>query len=162
MAEEEQATEKTDKPKQKIRTQKVYLKDVSFETPNSPQIFLLEWEPETTLDFSSAIHAVGDNLYELVLTLTVTTSVEGKTAYLAEVHQAGVFLVKDLEPDELQHALNVPCMNLIYPYACAAVSDLVSKGGFHQLMLSPLSFENIYRRRLKQAQEEGQEPATEK
>ena len=153
MAEEEQATENTDKPKQQIKTEKVYLKDVSFETPNSPQIFGVDWKPELTIDFGSAFQAVGEDHYEIILTLTVTAKVEDKTAYLAEVHQAGIFLIQGLEQEKLQHALNVPCLRLIYPYAGAAVSDLVSKGGFPQLVLSPVSFENIYRQRLQQAQE---------
>jgi preprotein translocase subunit SecB len=153
MAEEEQATDKTDKPKQQIKTEKVYLKDVSFETPNSPQIFGMDWKPELTIDFGSAFQAVGEDHYEIILTLTVTAKVEDKTAYLAEVHQAGIFLIQGLEQEKLQHALNVPCLRLIYPYAGAAVSDLVSKGGFPQLVLSPVSFENIYRQRLQQAQE---------
>jgi preprotein translocase subunit SecB len=159
MAEEEQAAPGNEQTKQQIKAQKVYLKDVSFETPNSPQIFGMDWKPELTIDFGSAFQAIGEDHFEVVLTLTVTTKVEDKTAYLAEVHQAGVFMIKGLEEDQLQHALNVPCLRLIYPYAGAAVSDLVSKGGFPQLVLSPVSFENIYRQRLQQ--EQGQEAATE-
>ena len=160
MAEEDQAARETDQPKPQIKTQKVYLKDVSFETPNSPQVFGQDWKPELTIDFGSAAQAVSEDIYEVILTLTVTAKVEDKAAYLAEVHQAGIFLIRGLEQEKLQHALNVPCLRLIYPYACAAIADLVSKGGFPQLALSPISFQNIYRQRLQQAQED-QQPVTE-
>ncbi len=161
MAEEDQAARETDQPKRLIKTQKVYLKDVSLETPNSPQIFVQEWKPELTIDFGSAFLTMGEDLYEVVLTLTTTAKVKDKTAYLAEVHQAGIFLIKGCEQEELQRALNVPCLRLIYPYACAAIVDLVSKGGFPQLVLSPMNFDAVYRQRLQQAQEEEQPPATE-
>lgn len=161
MAEEEQATKENENTKAQIRPQKVYLKDVSFETPNSPQIFGMDWKPDLTIDFGSAVQNVGEDHFEVILTLTVTAKVEDKTAYLAEVHQAGIFLIQGLEQERLQHALNVPCLRMIYPYACAAVSDLVSKGGFPQLVLSLVSFANIYRQRLQQAQEQGQQAATE-
>jgi preprotein translocase subunit SecB len=162
MAEEDQAAQENDQPKPQIKTQKVYLKDVSFETPSSPQIFVQEWKPELTIDFGSSFNNVGEDHYEVVLALTVTTKVEDKTAYLAEVHQAGIFLIQGLDQQELQRALNVACLRVIYPYACAAVSDLVSKGGFPQLVLSPVSFSGIYRQRMQQAQEQGlaQAPAT--
>jgi preprotein translocase subunit SecB len=161
MAEEDQAAQQTDQPKRMIKAQKVYLKDVSFETPSSPQIFGLDWKPDLTIDFSSSHNLVGDDLYEIVLTLTATTKVEDKTAYLAEVHQAGIFLLKGLDQEELQRSMNVSCMRLIYPYACAAASDLVSRGGFPQLVLSPVSFESIYRQRLQQARQHEQESGTE-
>jgi preprotein translocase subunit SecB len=161
MAEEDQAAQQTDQPERQIKTQKVYLKDVSFETPNSPQIFGMDWKPDLTIDFSSAFQSVGEDHYEVILTLTVTAKVEDKTAYLAEVHQAGVFLITGFEEEDLQRALNVPCMRLIYPYAGAAISDLVSKGGFPQLVLSPVSFESVYRQRLQQAQDQEQAPAAE-
>jgi preprotein translocase subunit SecB len=158
MAEEDQVAQETDQPKRTIKAQKVYLKDVSFETPNSPQIFGLEWKPDLAIDFGSNMQPVGDDLYEVILTLTVTAKVEDQTAYLAEAHQAGIFLIQGLDPQELQRTLNVACLRLVYPYACAAISDIVSKGGFPQLVLSPVSFESIYRQRMQHAQEQGQAP----
>lgn len=157
---EEDAKQETSQPKRMVKAQKIYLKDVSFETPNSPQIFVLDWKPDLTIDFGSSHQPVGDDLYEVVLALTATTKVDDKTAYLAEVHQAGIFLLKGLDQEELQRSLNVSCMRLIYPYACAAVSDLVSRGGFPQLALSPVSFESIYRQRLQQAREQEQTSET--
>lgn len=159
MAEEDQAAQEKDQSKQLFQAQKVYLKDVSFETPNSPQIFMLKWEPNLTIDFSSSSQAIGEDLFEVVLTLTVTSNVEDKTAYLAETHQAGIFLIKNVGPEDLQRALNVQCLRIIYPYASAAISDLVSKGGFPQLLLSPISFEGVYRQRLQHAREQAQENA---
>lgn len=161
MAEEDQVAQQTDQPKRQIKAQKVYLKDVSFETPNSPQIFQVEWKPEVSIDFGSSFQNLGEDFYEATLSLTVTTKVEDKTAYLVEVHQAGVFLIKGFNEEEIQRPLNVHCLRLIYPYASAAVSDLVSKGGFPQLVPSPISFESVYRQRLQQAAAQEQASGTE-
>ncbi len=88
----------------------------------------------------------------MVLALTVTVTVNGETAYLAEVHQAGIFSITGHEPDEVQRLHNVFCNRFLYPYACAALSDLVTKGGFPQLLLSPINFDLMYKKRLEEAQ----------
>ncbi len=160
MAEEEQAAQETEQPKRQIKTQKVYLKDVSFETPNSPVVFSQEWKPKLTIDFGSGAEGIGDDYYEVILNLTVTATIGDKTAYLAEVQQAGVFQISGLDKEGLQYTVNVPCLSLLYPYAAAEVADLVAKGGFPQLALSPVSFESIYRQRLQEAQEQEQASGT--
>ena len=145
-----------------IQPQKVYLKDVSFETPNSPRIFTKKWAPEIQVEFQNSANQIDTDLYEIVVTLTVTTAVEGETAYLAEVHQAGIFVMRGFEPQDLHIKQNVYCMRILYPYASAAISDLVTRGGFPQLLLSPLNFEKMYfdrvNRQAEKAAGEGEQP----
>jgi preprotein translocase subunit SecB len=145
-----------------IQPQKLYLKDVSFETPNSPRIFTKKWAPEIQIEFQSSANAIETDLYEIVVTLTVTAAVEGETAYLAEVHQAGIFVMRGFDPQDLHMKQNVYCIRILYPYASAAISDLVTRGGFPQLLLSPLNFEKMYFDRVKRPAEnataEGEQP----
>ena len=136
-----------------IQPQKIYLKDVSFETPNSPRIFTKKWDPEIKVEFQNTAAEIDKDLYEVVVTVTVTTSVEGETAYLAEVHQAGVFVMQGLDAQDLHRRLNVYCVRFLYPYASAAVADLVTRGGFPQLLLSPLNFDKLYHDRFKKLRE---------
>jgi preprotein translocase subunit SecB len=137
-----------------IQPQKVYLKDVSFETPNSPRIFTKKWAPEIQVEFQNSANAIDTDLYEIVVTLTVTTAVEGETAYLAEVHQAGIFVMRGFDPQDLHLKQNVYCMRILYPYASAAIADLVTRGGFPQLLLSPLNFEKMYYDRVNRLNEQ--------
>ena len=153
MVEDEQAAQ-NDGEKIIIQVQKVFIKDVSFETPNSPQIFTLAWKPKLAFEISSQSRALEDDLYEVVLILTATVKVEDSTAYLAEIHQGGIFHIKGFEPEALQKTLHVFCLRVLYPYACAAVWDLVNKGGFPQLNLAPMNFTLLYEQSMKAAQEE--------
>ncbi|HYQ71362.1 MAG TPA: protein-export chaperone SecB [Gammaproteobacteria bacterium] len=153
MAEDETSAAQQDIEAKTIQPQKVYLKDVSFETPNSPRIFTRKWEPGIEVEFRTSAHELETDLYEIVVTLTVTTAVDGQTAYLAEVHQAGIFVMKGFDPEDLHMKQNVYCVRILYPYASAAVADLVTRGGFPQLVLSPLNFEMIYRDRVKRKME---------
>jgi preprotein translocase subunit SecB len=151
MAEEEQPAGNGE---QKIvRAQKIFLKDVSFETPNSPEVFLLEWQPEMNIEIESMSRPMHDDLYEVVLTLTATARVSDKTAYLAEVQQAGIFLMKGLDEAELQRLHNVYCLRFLYPFGSAALSELVLKGGFPQLLPAPVNFDALYQQRLQTAQQ---------
>jgi preprotein translocase subunit SecB len=152
MADEQQAASQNEGEQKSIQPQKIYLKDVSFETPNSPDIFLKKWEPHLAVEFGHRAASTPDGLHEVVLVLTVTVKVDGDTAYLAEVHQAGIFSITGHSPEEIQRLHNVFCNRFLYPYACAAVSDLVTKGGFPQLLLSPINFDLMYKRRLEEAQ----------
>ena len=130
--------------------QKIYIKDVSFESPNTPKIFTEEWNPklEVAVDHSAAL--IADDTYDVVLKITATVSVAEHTAFLAEVHQAGIFILKGLEPNILQRRLNVYCINTLFPYASANLDELVSKGGFPQLLLQPINFAAQYNSRLQQ------------
>jgi preprotein translocase subunit SecB len=136
-----------------IRAQKIYLKDVSFETPNSPEIFLQEWQPDMNIEIDSKARVMDDDLYEVVLTLTATVNVSGKTAYLAEVHQAGIFRMKGFDEAELHRLHNVYCLRFLYPFGSAALSELVLKGGFPQLLPAPVNFDGLYKQRMQAAQQ---------
>lgn len=152
MADEKQAVPQNEGEKKSIQPLKIYLKDVSFETPNSPAIFLKEWKPNLELEVGNSATLTSDGQHEVVLALTVTVKVNGETAYLAEVHQAGIFSITGHESDAYQRLHNVFCNRLLYPYACAALSDLVTKGGFPQLVLQPINFNLMYEKRLEQMQ----------
>ena len=152
MANEQQAAPQNEGEQKFIQPLKIYLKDVSFETPNSPAIFLNEWKPHLEFEVANSGAVTNDGQHEVVLALTVTVTVNGETAYLAEVHQAGIFTITGHSPAEIQRIRNVYCNRFLYPYACAAISDLVTKGGFPQLLLSPINFDLMYKKRLEEAQ----------
>ena len=142
------------------RPQKIYLKDASFESPHAPEIFTQGWNPNLEIEIDSHTQQIAEDTYDVVLKITGTVTVENTTAFLIEVQQAGIFLIKGFEPDKLQRVHNVFCLRTLYPYASAALSDLVTKGGFPSLMLPPMNFAAIYDQRLKQqAESRGSEPA---
>lgn len=122
---------------------RLYTKDVSFEAPGAPQVFTQEWKPETKVQFNSGATRVGDNQYEVVLMLNVVTQQGDKVAYIAEVKQAGIFLIDVPEP-ALETLLHVHCPSILYPYACEAITSLVTRGSFPQVLLQPMNFEAIY------------------
>jgi len=130
--------------------QKIYLKDVSFESPQSPGIFTQAWKPNLDVEIDSHAQQIADDTFDVVLKITGTVTVEGNTAFLIEVHQAGIFVLKGFEPDKLQLLQHVFCLNTLYPYAAAALSDLATKGGFPSLILPPMNFAAIYEQRLQQ------------
>ena len=144
---------------QQFAIQKIYCKDVSFETPNSPQIFTDKWEPELKIDLHTAVNPLADNVFEVVLTVTATVKVADKTAFLAEVQQAGIFNVAGFEKTQLDAMLGSYCPNILFPYSREMVSDLVNKGGFPQLILQPVNFDAVYTQHLqqRQAQQENKE-----
>ena len=153
MAEEDQAAAQNGN-NPTVRIEKIYVKDVSFETPNSPTIFTIEWQPQLNFDFAQKAAKISDDgLYEVVLVLTATTKVDNKTAYLAEVHQAGIFTIQHDDQQKIDRVLGVFCPRMLYPYACAAMSDLVSKGGFPQLFMAPINFDAFYQQRLNEAED---------
>lgn len=143
---------------QQFALQKVYLKDISFETPSSPSIFTEKWEPEVNIELQTSGATLNDGVREVVLTVTVTAKLGDKVAYLVEVHQAGVFTVLGFGEDELRHMLGSYCPNILFPYAREAISDLVAKGGFPQLLLAPVNFDALFAQHVQQA-ERGDEEA---
>lgn len=129
-----------------LSLQRFYLKDCSFESPNPIQTFqgMAEWKPQMTLNLTSSNAVVGDNAREVVLKVEVQVKQDEKTLYLVEVQQAGVFLINGIEGDDLKQILASYCPSLLYPYAREAISDLVAKGGFPQLLLQPMNFDRLY------------------
>lgn len=133
--------------------ERIYVKDISFESPNSPHIFMTEWKPDTNLQLTTQSTDLGEDHYEVSLQLTVTVKVEdGKTAFLVEVNQAGTFLIKGYPPEQLNHLLASYCPSNLFPYAREVVANLVSKGSFPEMHLSPINFDALYAQRLQEEQ----------
>ncbi|MBI3771147.1 MAG: protein-export chaperone SecB [Gammaproteobacteria bacterium] len=134
--------------------QKVYVKDLSFEAPNTPAIFAEQkWEPEVNVQLNTRVENVGPAVHEVVLTVTVTAKMGDKTAYLAEVQQAGIFQADGFEQSQMGHLLGSFCPGILFPYVREAVSDLVTRGGFPQMLLAPVNFDLIYTQHLQQQQQ---------
>ncbi|MEA3278165.1 MAG: protein-export chaperone SecB [Pseudomonadota bacterium] len=136
--------------------QRVYTKDVSFESPNAPDVFRQEWQPQHELNLNTQVNKLGEGGYEVVLSVTVTTKVGDKTACIVEVQQAGIFGVNGFPEPELGPLLGAYCPNLLFPYAREVVSDLVSKGSFPQLVLQPVNFDALYAQHQQKMAEQGQ------
>lgn len=143
-----------DTPKQDSQPQfsikKIYVKDISFEAPNSPQLFLEKWEPEISLQLSNTAVALNENTHEVVLGVTATAKLKDKTTYLVEVQQAGIFHIEGFDKGQLAAVLGSACPKVLFPYAREAVSDLVTRGGFPPLLLVPIDFDVLYRQHLEQ------------
>lgn len=137
--------------------QRVYLKDVSFEIPNSPAIFGKTWKPEVTLNLTSKVNPLEKAAFEVVLSITVTVKIEEMTAYLAEVQQAGIFTLKGFSDQEIGPMLGSYCPNQLFPYAREVISDLVLKGGFPQMLLAPVNFDALYAQHLQQQEKAAQQ-----
>jgi len=144
--------EETTQPERQFVLQKIYVKDVSFETPNSPEVFTLKWEPKVEFNLSSNAQKLQENLYEVSLTATVTVKLGEKTAYLVEVCQAGIFAMAGFDDQELGPLIGSYCPNVLFPYAREAVSDLVTKGGFPPMLLAPINFDALYMQQMQQQQ----------
>ncbi|OGO94649.1 MAG: protein-export chaperone SecB [Coxiella sp. RIFCSPHIGHO2_12_FULL_44_14] len=132
--------------------QRLYIKDSSFEAPNSPQIFLEEWRPELNMDLATKTHALGDDNHEVILTVNVTVKIKDKTVFLVETHQAGIFTIRHFPAEQLRPMLGSFCPTILYPYAREAVTDLVIRGGFPQLYLAPVNFDALFAQHEKQDQ----------
>lgn len=142
--------------------QRVYVKDISFECPNSPTIFKQEWAPEVSMDIDTKSTKLEDGVYEVVLSLTTTAKMGEDVAFLCEVQQAGIFSVGNLEGAQMAHCINAFCPNILFPYAREVVSSLVTRGTFPQLNLAPVNFDALFQQALvsKQAAMKKQEEAT--
>ena len=167
MAEEEQAVSATEQTaEQQFIIERIYIKDVSFESPNSPTIFTEEWNPDTNLQLNTEVTPISENHYEVVLLITVTVKSQDKTAFLVEVAQAGVFQIVGYDTDQLNHLLASYCPSNLYPYAREAIASLISKGSFPEMHLSPINFDALYAQRMQveaaqQAATKGDTPQTE-
>lgn len=124
--------------------QRIYVKDISFESPNTPHTFTEEWKPEVSLNLETKSTRINDNLHEVVISVTATVTSDKKTAFLIEVDQAGVFMVNGFSNDQLHQMLGSFCPNVLFPYAREVISDIVVRGGFPQLILAPVNFDALY------------------
>ncbi len=132
--------------------EKIYVKDLSLEVPNAPQCFLERDAAEINLQMQTGGEAVGEGIFNVVLTLTVTAKIGDKTQFLIEASQAGIFQLRNIPNQELEPIIAVACPNILFPYARETVSDAVTRAGFPPVLLAPVNFEAIYRERLMQQQ----------
>lgn len=130
--------------------EKIYVKDVSFEAPSAPQVFNEPGQPELQMNLNQRVQRLGDTAFEVVLGVTLTCNLNGKTAYLAEVQQAGVFTLAGFEDSGLDAMLGTQCPAVLYPYAAANVSQLIQSGGFPPFFMQPISFDALYAETLRQ------------
>ncbi|MCI0508157.1 MAG: protein-export chaperone SecB [Gammaproteobacteria bacterium] len=149
---------------QQFVMQKIYVKDVSFETPNTPEVFTQEWKPDVNVELDTKGKQIAPDVHEVVLGVTVTVKMGDKVAYLIEIHQAGIFTIKGFADGDRGAMLGSYCPNVLFPFAREAISDLVTKGGFPQLLLAPVNFDAIYHEHLQRirAQSSEQKNAGEK
>jgi len=125
--------------------QRIYIKDVSFESPKSPEAFLKQWKPSVALELTSSNVSIGEDNFEVTLGLTVTAKNEAEEViYLIELQQSGIFLIKGMDEERLAHTLGSFCPNLLFPYARESIDSIVTKGSFPPLMLAPVNFDAIY------------------
>ncbi len=132
--------------------EKLYVRDLSLEVPNAPEVFLEQEAPQVTVQLNSTGRGVGDGVFEVVLTVTVTATVAEKTVFLVEVAQAGVFRIMNVPEDQLEPLIAIACPNVLFPYARETVSDAVTRAGFQAILLQPVNFEAMYVQRLQEMQ----------
>lgn len=130
--------------------QRIYVKDLSYEAPNTPHTFNEDWKPEVQLNLETKSTRIQDNIHEVVLSVTATVTSSQKSAFLVEVHQAGIFSASGFPNDQLHHMLGSFCPNILFPYAREVISDLVVRGGFPQLILAPVNFDALYAQHMEE------------
>ncbi|WP_294033010.1 protein-export chaperone SecB [uncultured Moraxella sp.] len=135
--------------------ERIYTKDISFEVP-SVEVFTKQWKPETDINIAASVTDLDEDYKEVVLTVSVTAKLEDTVAFIAEVQQAGIFLLKNIPEDDLPHLLQAYCPNILFPYAREVISDLVTRGSFPQLLLAPVNFEQAYIQSQLEAQAEAE------
>jgi preprotein translocase subunit SecB len=129
--------------------EKIYVKDISFEAPNVPEIFKEEWKPAIALNMDIALNKLSSDVYEVVLKITVTNKINEKMVFLVEISQAGLFTIKGFQDKQVNTFAGVMCPQILFPYAREAISDLIGRGGFPPLYLAPINFESLYQQKNK-------------
>ncbi len=151
-----------------FRIERLFLKDSSFESPNSPEIFIKQWRPEIKVDINTRANSLGEDLQEVILTATITATLEDEmVGFIVEVQQAGIFFIQGAEPSQLSQIIGIACPNTLFPYLRESIDNLVVKGGFPALQLAQVNFEALYvqamqeREQREQAGSDGQQDAGE-
>ncbi|MWP61115.1 protein-export chaperone SecB [Gilliamella sp. Pas-s25] len=147
----------TQQPETQFAIQRIYTKDVSFETNNVPEIFTKQWQPELNLELNSSSQVLSENVYEVALRVTVTVKQQNEVVYICEVTQAGIFSLVGFDESQIQHCVGAYCPNILFPYAREVISSLVNKGTFPQVNLEPVNFEALFINYLQQQQAESTE-----
>jgi preprotein translocase subunit SecB len=139
--------------------EKIYLKDLSVEVPNAPEVFLETEAPSMEVNINSAARTVQDAMYEVVLSVTITARIKDKTVFLVEVAQAGVFQIRHVPQQDMGPLLGIACPNTLFPYVRETISTVTTRAGFQPVLLAPMSFENIYQQQMQQLQaQQGSKP----
>ena len=154
-------TEQNNTPETQFAIQRIYTKDVSFETNNVPEIFTKQWQPEMNLELNSASQALSDEVHEVSLRVTVTVKQQEEVVYICEVTQSGIFSLIGFDDAQIQHCVGAYCPNILFPYAREVISSLVNKGTFPQVNLEPVNFEALFINYLQQQEQQAQNSATE-
>ncbi|MEX0965258.1 MAG: protein-export chaperone SecB [Pseudohongiellaceae bacterium] len=142
---QEAATPAAEQPEgPQFALQRIYLKDSSFESPRTPAVFQTQWQPKINFDIKTKNSKLQDDVFEVVLVLTVEATLEEQPAFVVEVHQAGVFTARDFDSAQIEQLLATVCPNILFPYAREVIDALVVKGSFPALMLAPINFEALY------------------
>ena len=136
-------------PTRQFLLRQLYVKDISFESPNTPGIFTTPTEPDIKLNLNSSHKALGDDTFEVVLHINVHATSKDKSLFLIELQQAGLFQVSGFKPEEAQAILGAHCPATLFPYARETISSLVARGGFPSLILQPINFEALYTQSLQ-------------
>jgi preprotein translocase subunit SecB len=140
--------------------EKLYVKDLSLEIPNAPQIFLERDAPQVDVQLQTQGKSVQEGVYDVVLSITVTATLGERTVFLVEVAQAGIFQIRNVPEGDLEPILGIACPNILFPYAREVVSDAVTRAGFPPVVLNPMNFEALYQQRLQQQATEAAGPVT--
>ncbi len=140
---------------QQFVMQRIYNKDLSFESPSTPGVFKKQWQPKVNVDLNTRSNTIDEQgNYEVVLSITLTAKIDEETAFLVEVQQAGIFSIVGFDEDQLRRVLGTAAPNILFPYARENIDSLVVKGGFPPVMLAPVNFEALYEQALRQQAEQ--------
>lgn len=153
MAEDQAAPANQEDQVPVFNIEKIYVKDLSLEIPNAPQVFMQREAPQVSVELAHAATMLDEGIYQVALTVTVTSKIEDKTVFLVEVAQAGIFQVRNLPEENLEPVLSVTCPNILFPYAREVVSDLITRAGFPPVLLNPINFEALYGQQKQQQME---------
>ncbi|MEO8626741.1 MAG: protein-export chaperone SecB [Betaproteobacteria bacterium] len=132
--------------------EKIYVKDLSVEVPNAPQVFLERETPKVDIQIGTRASTLNEGHYEVVVSVTSTATLGEKTVFLVEAHQAGIFQIRNLPQESIDPVLGVTCPNILFPYARETVSDAIVRAGFPPFLLAPVNFEALYQQRMQQTQ----------
>ena len=145
----EQATTEQQASEAQFMIQRIYVKNLSFETTNTPAVFQQQWEPELSLDLNTQHTKLDESTYEVALTVTATVKNKETIAFLIEVQQAGIFTIQGPAPEQLDHLLGSFCPGILFPYAREAITTEVIRGSFPQLVLAPINFDALYAQQME-------------
>jgi preprotein translocase subunit SecB len=154
---EETTTAAEEQEQTQFTIQRIYTKDISFETPQGAATFQKQWKPKINQDLNSRTNQIDENLYEVVLRVTITMVDGDDTIYLAEVEQAGLFTIKGFTEQQMPQIINTTCPNILFPYLRETIDTVVTKGGFPALMLPPINFDALFANAVQQAAEQASE-----